>query len=282
MFSLTVENINGEKLQLTNNDNYAVTSITGLNPAPANINTSKLATNDGSIFNSSSVNQRNIVITVYIMRSIERNRIALYKFFKPKHYVKIYYTNDSRNVFIEGYVETFEGDLFSQSENFQMSIICPSPFFKSVEQTSVTLSNMTSMFKFPFSIAEEGVPFSQIDEINMATLTNSGDVESGLIIDMYSNGTVVNPVIHNVTTSEFFKLNYTIHFGNTVRITTQKGQKSVKLLTYGVERNLINYVAENSKWLQSTVGENKFTVTTDSGSSYLRTTIAETDLFEGV
>lgn len=282
MFSLTVENINGEKLQLTNTDNYAVTSITGLNPAPANINTSKLATNDGSIFNSSSVNQRNIVITIYIRRSIEQNRIALYKFFKPKHYVKIYYSNDSRDVFIEGYVETFDGDLFSRSEKFQISIICPSPFFKSTDETSVILSNVTSAFKFPFSIGTEGIPFSQINDINLATLTNRGDVESGLTIEMYANGTVTNPTIYNVTTSEFFKLNYTLNFGNMARITTQKGQKSVKLLIYGVERNLINYIGENSIWLQASVGENEFTLTAESGVSNLTTTIRQTNLFEGV
>ena len=67
-----------------------------------------------------------------------------------------------------------------------------------------------------------------------------------------------------------------------MRIITQKGKKSVKLLTYGAERNLINYVAENSTWLQLDVGFNTFTVTTDEGKAALTTTIYHTNLFEGV
>lgn len=282
MYSLIIENKNHEKISLTNNDNYAVTHISGLNPAPANINTSKLATSDGSLFNSSSVNQRNIVITVYIMRSIEKNRIALYRFFRPKEYVKIYFSNGLRNVFIEGYVETFDGELFSMSQNFQISIICPSPFFKAMNETTTILSNVNSLFSFPFAISNQGIPFSDLSEINLATVQNTGDIESGIIIDLYSIGKVVNPVIHNVDTNEFFGLNYTIEAGNTVRINTLKGQKSVKLITYGVERNLINYISENSIWLQLNTGSNLFSVTMDEGNMSLSTTIRHTDLFEGV
>lgn len=279
---LIVENKMHEKLELTNNPNYAITSVSGLNPTPAGINTSRLATSDGTIYNSSFVNQKNIVITIYIMRSIEKNRIALYKFFKTKQYVKLYFSNDTRDVFIEGFVETFDGDLFSMSQNFQISIICPSPFFSALKETKTTLNNIDSGFSFPFSIAEAGIPFSELNDINLANVINAGDVESGLIIDMYSTGRVVNPKIHNADTGEFFGLNYTIESGNTVRIITQKGKKSVKLLTYGVERNLINYVAENSVWLQLDIGSNTFTVTADEGKAALNTTIYHTNLFEGV
>ena len=279
---LIVENKNNEKLELTNNSNYAITSISGLNPAPANINTSKLATSDGSLLNSTFVKERNIVITIYIMREIEKNRIALYKFFRPKQYIKLYYSNDSRDVFIEGYVETFEGDFFTKSENFQISIICPFPFFKSTEESVIVLTNISSQFTFPFSIPEEGIIFSEYYGTNSTPIVNTGDVEAGLIIDFYSTGNVVNPIIRNINTGEFFGLNYTIEAGSIARITTIKGQKSAKLITYGTATNIINYVMKNSTWLQLSSGENQFAVTTVSGSSFLTTTLYHTDLFEGV
>lgn len=279
---LIVENKNNEKLELTNNSNYAITSISGLNPAPANINTSKLATSDGSLLNSTFVKERNIVITIYIMQEIEKNRIALYKFFRPKQYIKLYYSNDSRDVFIEGYVETFEGDFFTKSENFQISIICPFPFFKSTEESVIVLTNISSQFTFPFSIPEEGIIFSEYYSTNSTPIVNAGDVEAGLIIDFYSTGNVVNPIIRNVDTGEFFGLNYTIEAGSIARITTIKGQKSAKLITYGTTTNIINYVMKNSTWLQLNSGENQFAVTTVSGSSFLTTTLYHTDLFEGV
>lgn len=279
---LIIENKYNEKLELTNNSNYAVTDISGLNPAPANINVSKLAMSDGSILNSTSVKERNIVITIYIMKEIEKNRIALYKFFRPKQYVKLYYSNDTRDVFIEGYIETFEGTLFTKSEKFQISIICPSPFFSSVNETSTILTNVDSEFSFPFSIPNEGVVFSNLNDFNIGTIINSGDTEAGMIIDLYSTGDVISPIIYNNVTHEFLGLNYVIKAGNTVRIVTKRGQKSITLLTYGSTRNLINYITKNSTWLQLETGSNVFTVKTTSGKEFLTTKITHVDLFEGV
>lgn len=283
MYSLIVENKYHEKLELTNSNDYAITDISGLNPAPANINISNFATADGSIYNSSFVRQRNIVLTIYILRSIEANRLNLYRYFKPKEKVKIHYKNSSRDVYIEGYVETFEGTFFSQSENFQVSIICPSPYFVAQTESKSILSNVAKKFSFPFSISDEGVAFSELQEIKLThEIINSGDTQTGMIIDLYASGRVINPTITNVDTGEMFKLNHEMSAGNSIRINTLQGKKSAKLIIYGTERNLINSVAQGSKWLQLDIGYNNFIVSSDSGQSYLTATIHHTNLYEGV
>ena len=85
MLEIIVENEYGEQLNLANNMSYVLGGVSGVTPPAANINTTTLATKDGSIFNSSFLGNRNIVLTIYPQNSIERARINIYKDIKAKH-----------------------------------------------------------------------------------------------------------------------------------------------------------------------------------------------------
>ena len=151
MFICKVENTRNNILTLTQNeDNFQVLKITGLNPPKAQINTTKMATLDGKKFNSSTLNERNIVITVKLNGDVEKNRIRLYSFFRPKEWCKFYYKNSSRNVFIEAYTENVECDLFTNKEVMQISLLCPEPYFKDVQEIIDDISKILSKFEFPF------------------------------------------------------------------------------------------------------------------------------------
>ena len=142
MFTLKVENIKGAVLELTDNEeDYQIANIEGITPPNANINTSTYANGDGSAFNSSKIPNREIVITVYINGDVSQNRLKLYKYFRNKQWCKIYYEDDNRNVFIEGYVQTFEVPIFVQKQVAQISILCPDPYFKDINRKSVVTYN---------------------------------------------------------------------------------------------------------------------------------------------
>ena len=93
MYSLKVENNRGNTLELTNNLNYTVYKIEGLNPPQATINRSANTTSDGSKINSVRLENRNIVIYTTIERDVEANRINLYKYFPVKKSIKLYFSN---------------------------------------------------------------------------------------------------------------------------------------------------------------------------------------------
>lgn len=135
MIKITAVNASSEVLVLNEANNYAVTDVQGLSPAAANINVTNLA-GDGSNFNSAMIPQRNIVLTVYMLNDVEASRQALYKFFSPKKNITLLFENDNRKLKISGYVESFEGTFFSNSEYFQISVICPQPFLE--DQTDET------------------------------------------------------------------------------------------------------------------------------------------------
>ena len=282
MFKLAIENEYGEKLELTNNPDYDVVKIDGLNPAPGEINSIEIAGFDGAIFNSSRIQSRNIVILLNIHFPIEENRIALYKYVQVKRYIKVYYENEHRKVYCEGYVETFENDLFGMTQQPQISIVCPDPFWKSEDELNIGFSDIVSLFEFPFAIPSGGIPFSQIRRLT-TEYVNIGEVTTGAIIKFRAtaNG-VTNPTFYNQTTNKFFGVNFEMQEGDVITINTQQGHKSVKLLRNGAVTNILSYRKDGSSWVEFKPGENEISFDASAGQANLVVSVVAIRKFEGV
>lgn len=265
MFTLKIENRFGDVLELTHNKNYVVTKIDGLNPPKAKINLSDIAGMNGSLFNSAKAETRNIVLTVLPQNPVERNRLALYKYAQVAQWCKIYYSNGSVDVQIEGYVETVEGSLFSRPQSFQISIICPQPYFEGLHEIYNDISSLVANFEFPFSIDSSGVEFSYVNHDVLSTVTNIGDVETGLSIYITARGEVVNPVIYDATSGGSIGLNVTLQNRDQVIINTNSGSRSVKLVSGATETNIIDKVDPDPTWFILHPGENIFSYDADSG-----------------
>lgn len=282
MYSLKVENDRGNTLELTNNQDYTVFKIEGLNPPQVTINSSVNTTTDGSSINSARLENRNIVIYTTIDGDVETNRINLYKYFPVKKSIKLYFKNNSRDVYIEGTVELIECDQFTNKEVAQISIICPKPYFKDIENLVTSFGDVSSMFEFPFSIAKTGIEISGITTNQRRSIINTGDIETGVIIKLFSTGTVVNPVIYDVLKRTQLKLNFTMLASDTIVINTNVGEKSIELIRDGVTYNAMGYMAQDSTWFIMEAGDNVFTYDADSGNSYLQLTFTTSILYSGV
>jgi len=282
VYTLSVENHKGEKLQLTQNINYNVLRVSGLNPPNANVNTSVNANFDGSTYKSSRLNERNIVIELTIEGDVEANRINLYKYFKNKHACKVYYANDTRYVYINGYVESFEVDLFEQKQKAQISILCPKPHFINLSNSMIDFSSIVPLFEFPFSIEEAGIEFSKLLVNQTKSIINNGDVSTGMLIELKAVGLVLNPKIYNVETGESIILDIEMQSGDIVRVNTNAGEKSITMIVDGVESNIINRMRYGSKWLQLESGDNIYLYTADEFPENLTCTFIYQDKYEGV
>lgn len=268
MFTLKIENIKNTILELTQNeDKYQVLSVKGLNPPNAQINRSTVAGLDGSKFNSSKLEERNIVITLKLNGDIETNRINLYKYFNTKQWCKIYYKNENRDVYIEGYVETCECDFFTNNEIMQISIICPNPYFKGMEEIVDDISKSIAAFEFPFAIDSTGIEFSTIDNSKITNVYNNSESETGVIIviDVLNNCDKIQ--IKNVSTGETFTLNYNFLEDDKITIDTNKGSKSISLLRNAQTINLFSGLTSDSTFFQLSIGDNYFSYLVDNGTN---------------
>lgn len=269
MFSLKVENAKGAVLELTNDEtNFQVTNIEGLTPPNATINTSNFANGDGSSFNSSRIPNREIVITVYINGDVQTNRLILYKYFRNKNWCKIYYTDDQREVYIEGYVQTFEVPIFTQKQVAQISILCPDPYFKDIETIVQSISKALEKFTFPFSInIGHPISFSEIELEKVTNVINESESETGLIVNVTFMGRVDKLEIRNIDTGQNFIIDYNFMANDKLVINCNRGSKSVILTRDAVGYNLIPYVKSGSTFFQLGVGDNNFSFLADDGTS---------------
>lgn len=283
MYSFKVQNQRGELLEITNNAAYNIQEIDGLDPAQAVINATRNAGQDGSTYNSAYVQERQITITMVINKPAEANRIALYRFFKPKFPVRIFYENGQRNVYIDGYVQTMMINFFAKKEAAQITIVCPAPYFRDANGILEDLSAVVPLFEFPMDIAADGVEFSRLDLDVEHVLTNSGDVSAGITITLHAvGGTVVNPIVYNVQTSERMKFTIEMDDGDTLTINTRRGEKSVTLEAGGTTTNAAGTLTPGSTWLQLEPGDNVLSATADTNPEYLQAAITYESLFEGV
>lgn len=301
--SITVTNYLGDsiKLELARPElsGFVVESISGLGPGKANINTTEITTNDGSLFNSSRVPNRNIVISLrYLWRdTIEDTRQLSYKYFPIKKKVKLLIETDNRSAEIEGYVESNEPDIFSKDEGADVSIICPYPFFYSTEdggyQTTI-FSGVEPMFEFPFSnesLSENLLLMGIIQNRTDNVVVYNGDVETGIIITIHALGEATNIAIYNTNTREVMRIDTSkivsftgegIGAGDDIIISTIQGDKYAHLIRDGDTINILNCMDKNTDWFQLSKGDNVFVYTAETGTTNLQFKIENRRVYEGV
>ena len=265
IFTLIIKNYKGESYELTHNyERYYVKSITGLTPPSAVINTSVSGSYDGSFYNSSRLEQRNIVITVGLKGKVEENRQRLYSIFPMKKECEIYFKNRNRDLKIKGYVESIEGDIFVQKEEIQISIICPNPYFETPMSVECEMSRTVPLFEFPFSISKSNpIAFGKILDKPTCNIYNNGDVECGCIITInVLDGLTGNPRITNEVTHEFMQFNNTLLMSkDVITINTNYGKMRATMRRVGLDVNMLPFLSDDSSWIKLTTGLNTLSFT---------------------
>lgn len=306
IYSLAVTNFLGDRIRLElgkpENTGFLVKSITGLGPVKANVNTTEVATNDGSMFNSARLSQRNIVIRMVFVNSIygediEEIRQKSYKYFPIKKNVELVIETDNRYVRTTGYIESNEPDIFSKQEGTQISIICPDPYFYSASEDGDNVTDFYSidpMFEFPFSNESLTEPLLVFGEIQIKTegvITYTGDSEIGVMIYIHAIGPAEYINIYNTETREVMTIDTVklekltgqgLIAGDDIIINTLKGEKSITLVRNGVSYNILNCLDKNTDWFTLVKGDNIFAFTADSGVTNLQFRIENKVIYEGV
>lgn len=300
--SITVTNYLGESIKMElarpEKSGFIVYNISGLGPGKAYVNTTEVSTDDGGLFNSARLPSRNIVIGLLYMwkDSIEEARHLSYKYFPLKKKVKLLIETDTRIAEIEGYVDSNEPNIFSKSQGSDISIICPNPYFYSVEDdhSEVVFSGNESAFEFPFSnesLVENLIELSITRNTIEQVVTYNGDSEIGVTITINAIGPATNITIYNTGTHEVMRIDTSkleaftgaaLGAGDEITICTVKKRKSITLLRSGKTTNILNCLDRNPDWFNLAKGDNVFAYTAESGGSNLQFKINHQVIYEGV
>lgn len=298
--SVTVTNYLNQSitLELTRPElsGFIITSIDGLGPVNATINTTDIATTDGALFNSARVSTRNIVLSVrYLGTVIEDIRQLSYKYFPVKKKVNLVIETDNRSLEIEGYVESNEPDIFSKEESAAISIVCAFPFFNDSKHSQTTVfSGLEPKFEFPFSnesLTDNLIIMGELINLQYNNINYTGDIEVGMTIYIHALGPVSNLTIFKTNTREFLKINTDklkkltgeeIISSDDIIINTEKGNKYITLIRNGENINILNCIDKGSTWFQLSKGDNTIAYTADEGTTNLQFKINNKILYEGV
>lgn len=301
--TVTVTNYLGESLTLELSNPWdigiAITKIEGLGPVKADINSTEISSGDGARFNSARIGTRNIVFTFRLLEAptVEDSRQKTYKYFPVKTNVTLLFETDNRLCQITGYVESNKPNIFSEEEDTQISIICPNPYFISMENggmNSVVFFGSEPTFEFPFSnesLTDPLIIFGNIKLRQEEIVPYDGDSQVGFTIKMHALGEVRQITIYNTKTRESMKIDTDILneitgsgiiAGDEITISTIKGDKHITLLRDGEETNILNALGKDVDWFQLSKGDNRFAYLCEYGAENLEFSINYQTLYEGV
>jgi len=298
--SITVTNHLNESIKLElgfpERSGFLIQEISGLGPVKADINVSELSNIDGSIYNSARLPSRNIVFKLVLLESptIEDTRQKSYKYFPIKKRVRLLIETTNRTAEIFGYVESNEPIIFSRQETTQISIVCPNPYFYSEGKQITTFTGFERVFSFPFSnesLSDKLLIMGNILKNQMQTVLYEGDSEIGFNIEIHAVGTAKNVMIYNVNTLENMKIDtdklialtgQPIIMGDSIFISTIKGDKSIQLLREGVYYNIINCLDRDATWMFLRKGDNVFAFDAEEGGANLYFRIINQVIYQGI
>ena len=279
----------GESITFEYSFPFFLISIDGIHEMLGSVSGMKSAFAVGENYIDTSIDKRNITITGAFKctknNDIIESRNKLYRTFPLKVLGTLYYYEDKIERKIDYYVESVRIDEKGLYRKFQISLICPYPYFTDINKTTLSMATWEATFEFPqYSEKGIGYEFGVKNTSTMAKIFNDTNIEFGLTITFTASNTVVNPSLFNVDSREELKIEKTMQAGDKIVITTHRQNKSIIYYSAatGKEENINNLIAYGSKFLQAHVGQNTFRYNADDRVESLQAVIDYYKEYEAV
>lgn len=168
---------------------------------------------------------------------------------------------------------------------FELPLDCLNPFWREEDEQKEDIASWVAAWHFPCVIEKENTKsmiFGYRAESVIVDCYNEGDVSTGMRIRFTALGTVINPIILNVDTEEFIKLNVTMQTGDIIEVNTKYGSKGATLTRDGVVTDYFRYVDVDSTFMQLAIGDNNFRYDAESGVNSMEVSIFYNKEYLGV
>lgn len=255
MVSVSAVNEYGYSIDFAQDKDFTIIDIDGLHPIKSTINSSPIPNYRGSLFNSISYENRNIVLSVVLNDYSSNGRNALNQVFSAGSKVTLSINNYS----IDGYVESNEYNPFNSKIISQISIVCLQPYFYNDICKTVTITDVDNTFSFPFSIPSAGIILGNTKDSNTTNVVNLGDVPCGCIITATFKSDVDGFVVYNEDKNQEVSIQYQFEQDDILTIDTRFASKRVTICgpsTWDEEYDALSDIYNITKWIEIDVGNN--------------------------
>ncbi|MGF7146289.1 hypothetical protein HNQ56_004756 [Anaerotaenia torta] len=255
---LTYINSDGESLTLRHRKPYFLEKLDGTGSIRNTVTTFKAPEQDGAFYVSSTLDMRNITIEGTILAATAEEAYELrqnfLRFFSPKKSGLLTLKEKQIPCVLEDV--TLRVSLRERIPKFFLSLLCPSPFFETLNEVREELANWNALLEFPLEIPEEGIEFGLRQPSQIITVKNVGDVPCGCEIIFKATGPVTNPELLHMDTGEFIRILTSMSQGDEFRIYTHFAGKRVISKINNVESNAFYLLDTDSNFFQLTPGKN--------------------------
>lgn len=266
-----------------------IEQIEGIYAFVGEVKTSPYSQTNGDRYKNTRATKRNIVITGKIFDDFWNNRQLMYRVFRLGSVGKFCYTEPDRsNRYADYYVESVDIDQDAYRGQYQISLICPDPFFYAGEIEAVDLASWVSDFEFIHEFVETGEELGHRETSMIKEIQNLNGVDGiGMKIILTASGNVTNPYVYLYETGETIKIGttanpYTLNSSKRVEIDTTTGKKNIVQIASNVETRINEYLDPDSSFFQLGAGINTIGYNAASGSNYLNVRIEYKMRFLGV
>lgn len=272
-----------------NTPGIVIESIDGIYEFKGEVLTSPYSQTHGDRYKSSRAIKRNIVVQGKIYDNFWDNRQLMYRIFRLGSVGRFCYTEPDRsNRYADYYVESVDIDQDPYRGQYQISMICPDPFFYAGDPERVDLATWLSDFTFEHDFIQSGEELGHRESSMVRELTNLNGVDGiGMKITLTASGNVINPYVYLYETGERITIGtddnpYTLVSDARVEIETTTGKKNIMQVLNNVETRINEYLDPNSSFFQLGAGVNTIGYNADSGAEYLNVHIEYKMRFLGV
>ena len=245
----------GASIEFSNTAPFILEKISGTGNVNTSINSMKPAFYDGNIYQSNSLEQREVILQGSILSrdldGVFNLKSKMISTFNPKlGQGTLKYETPLGNREIKCIAEIVFSDKYRNVEKFVITLTCDNPLwldsYKRVEKMAYILGGL----KFPLRLNTKFTHRSFKKKI-----INKGDVDTPLSITFF--GPASTPIIKNNTTGEFIKVNFPIAEGEKLVINTEFGNKKVEIVKKDASIvDAFNYIDLESTFFDLQIGEN--------------------------
>lgn len=266
MYNVIFETDNGQKY-VFGKDGETVFDMDFGSGVSVDIGTSQGFSQVGETVESMTVGGRTITVRGTVFGNVQSRRKMMRKVFAPfvwgkltfegKHYIRVC-VKDSPSF-----------SPIRDDGRFTMLLYAPFPFFYSVDDAHYNIGEILPMFSFPVNYATPH-KFGERGTEKYTNVYNGGDVAVPFNVYMETFGTSTNPLIVNLDTQEYLKLNGTLTVGDVVNIYRDSNNiLRVELSTDGELADILSWVDDGSTLFQLNPGDNIIAFDDDDGGSSL-------------
>lgn len=266
MYNVIFESDNGQKY-VFGKDGETVFDMDLGNGVSVDVGTSQGFFQVGETVESMTVGGRSITVHGAIFGNIQSRKKMMRKTFAPFVWGKLIFES-------KYYIRVCVKDTptFSPIKNdgrFTMLLYAPFPFFYSVDDAHFNIGEIVPMFSFPVNYATPH-KFGERGVEKYTNVYNGGDIAVPFNVYIETFGTSENPVIVNLDTQEYLKLNGTLTAGDVANIYRDSNNiLRVELSSGGELIDILSWVDDGSSLFQLNPGDNIIAFDDDDGGNSL-------------